>query len=105
MQGEVVFPEDEEVGGIQFARLLARKPTLGPELSKLRAQLQEQAAGEAQEMKVWTMRDLGLQTLQAMADSASPETKMIDIVQNFPMRAPALSSIKVAQALRDDIDR
>lgn len=92
---QVSFLADEEVSGIQFAKLHYRRPDLGPELSVLRTRLLEKVAGQAQEMKVWTMRDLGLQTLQSMRNSRRPEVAMIDAIQNFPMRAPDLSSIKV----------
>ena len=48
----ISFPEGEEVGGIDFSRLLKRKPTLAKELKMLREELGEAMSGQSQEMKV-----------------------------------------------------
>jgi hypothetical protein len=44
---QVKFPEDEDVAGLVFSRLLQRKPGVGQELSKLRANLLEEAEGSS----------------------------------------------------------
>ena len=49
------------------------------------------------------MKDLGLQTAQAIAASSDPIEKLGDIVHGFPMHAPALSSIKVQGDLRENL--
>jgi hypothetical protein len=107
----ISFPLNEEIAGINFSRLLQKRPQLGPEITQLRAQLQELETietGKVTEMQVWKMKDLGLQTLQAMnkiEHQTEAVDKLIDIVQNFPSRASALSAVKVSPALRDQVEK
>ena len=100
----IQFTENEEVAGINFSQLLKRKSTLGPEFQILRSELLEQLAGDAQEMKVWKMKELGLQTIQAMLLSNQPIQKLIEIIQNFPLQAPSLSALKISQNIKDDVN-
>jgi len=101
----VSFLADEEVLGVNFATLASRYPNLHSELSVLRAELREKAAGAASEMKVWKMKDLGLQTLQLLRSVPSAQVieKLEDIVSNFPMHAPAISAVRVSNSVRDDV--
>jgi hypothetical protein len=50
-------------------------------------------------MKVWAMKDLGLQAVQAILQSKTPLKKLTDICQNFPAYAPSLSAIKARYVL------
>ena len=50
------------------------------------------------------MKDLGLQTLQAIRSSSDPISKMTDLLHNFPQRASALSAMKVQGKVRDDMN-
>lgn len=72
-------------------------------------------------MKVWNMRDLGLQTVQSIrtayvkhrtassgdgadaAESVSPGSKLMKIVQNFPSMASTLADVKVTKRLRNQV--
>lgn len=61
------FQEDEVVNGVVFSTLLKRAPELHAELKLLRESLIDVSSADKNgqvEMKVWKMRDLGLQTLQ-----------------------------------------
>ena len=62
-----VFQEDETVNGVVFSTLLKRAPALHAELKLLRETFIDSSAADKDgqiEMKVWKMKDLGLQTLQ-----------------------------------------
>ena len=57
---DVSFEEGEEVGGFVFSTLHRRRPGLGPGLAALRQEMVDSAA-DGGDMKVWRMKDLGLQ--------------------------------------------
>ena len=108
------FPEGEEVDGVDFSKLLSRRPDLAKELAVMREELltkRDEGLQAGVGMKVWRMRDLGLQALLAIASAASHGTdgsaviaKLADIAHNFPARASAISSIKVSQELRAGLE-
>ncbi len=55
------------------------------------------------------MKDLGLQSVQSVASSAStssnPLARLTDIVHNFPRHATSLSRVKVSETLREEVMR
>jgi hypothetical protein len=108
------FPENEAVGGIVFSTLLRRHGESGGDVKSfshdlmiLREGLLEQSAsGEGEtEMKVWKMKDLGLQTVQLIMDSNDPASRMASLLQSFPVHASAVSSAKLRTSLLQDIER
>lgn len=101
----ISFPEGEEIGGIIFSKLLERHPSLSGELNMLREELIEKTAGSSDSMKVWKMKDLGLQALQSIMTTThtSPVNRLEEIAQNFPMHASSLSSVKVNPDLRNTV--
>lgn len=99
MKAEI--PEDEELAGLIFSKLLERKPQQAKELRKLRNNLIKEAESAANtNMKVWRMRDLGLQTAQTIAKAKDPLRKLQDLSQNFPSDASWLSALKVTENIR-----
>lgn len=60
-------------------------------------------------MKVWKIKDLGLQTLQVIQSMSIKESsteamqKFQDIVQNFPKFAASVSSVKIKSTVRNDL--
>lgn len=100
------FQEGEAVNGVVFATLLKRVPSLHSELKLLRDTLLDDNAkllGGKNEMKVWKMRDLGLQVLQTIISAKDPLEKMADVLHNFPIHAPPLSSLKVLPSVKNDV--
>lgn len=101
---EEAIPADEEVQGLFFAKLVERKPAVAAELRELRVQLQkeeaESSSSASTNMKVWRMRDFGLQAAQTIAKAKDPLRKLQDLAQNFPSHASWLSSVKVSNDVR-----
>lgn len=112
------FPENEEIMGIIFSKVYERYANYGGELTMLREQVIKKAAeevGSGTEMKVWKMKDLGLQSLQSIilqsnkhvsstiSNSQLSIDRFTDIVHNFPKIAALLSSIKVDAKVRSDV--
>ena len=78
---EISFVEGAEVQGVVFSKLFERRPNLGRELVALREALVEEAQGAASEMKVWKLRDLGLQAMMSISSSADPLRRLQEIAQ------------------------
>ena len=99
--GAAKFSEGEQKGGFIFSTLLNRRPDLAAEFDMLRTEMDLLVTKDpSSEMKVWKMKDLGLQATQAVISSSSSSSSAAiktwtDIVQNFPNHASSLSSIKV----------
>lgn len=112
---DISFPENEEVEGINFAKLFAKHTSLGKDLKVIYDDLlykssSESSSHENEIMKVWKMKDLGLQTVAAIAkqyqlDTSSAINKLSEIVCNFPKFGPVISSFKIPDQLRQDIHR
>eukprot|EP00752_Nemacystus_decipiens_P014373 g12785.t1 len=99
--------EGEEVGGVVFSTVAARRPELKRELGILRQALlleEQAAAGDdgSEELKVWNMGDLGLQALQSVAAAENPLLRLEELSQNFPSHASALSALKVQSGTREE---
>ena len=99
----VSFEEGAEVQGVVFSTLLARKPKLGRELASLREALVEEAQGAASEMKVWKLRDLGLQAMLSVSSSADPLRRLQEVAQDFPSHMTSLSTIKISDDVRAEV--
>jgi UDP-glucose:glycoprotein glucosyltransferase len=98
---------DEEVSGFLFSKLLEREPSLSTELRTLRSNLlkdsslpSSSSSSSVTNMKVWRLRDLGLQAAQTVATAKDPLRKLVELSQNFPSHASRLSSLKVKEEYR-----
>jgi hypothetical protein len=111
---KIEFNDDEEVMGINFSKLFSNNHAVGAEIAMLRDRLIEleiaksSEKSNSEEMKVWKMKDLGLQTVQLINRISNKESsfdamqKLKDFIQNFPKYAPMISSTKVTQLMRND---
>eukprot|EP01041_Mallomonas_annulata_P000324 gene324-586_t len=65
---KVIFPPDEETEGLIFSKLLEKKPHLVEELKLLKSELEVKSSDDSSggDMKVWRLKDLGLQALQSI---------------------------------------
>ena len=108
--------EDEEVQGINFSKLYSSLPDAGNELMMLREELKkaqnnDEGSIEDMKLKIWKMKDLGLQTIQLISSAGVQSTaaaamdKFADIAQNFPRLASLVSSTKVSSSVRRDVER
>lgn len=104
----VSFNDGEEIDGIVFSTIYKNRPDLEKELSLLKDDLVNKNNKES--MKLWKMKDLGLQTVVAIIkaakngaknDNIQGLVKLEDIAHNFPMQAPSISSIKFDNLFRD----
>jgi hypothetical protein len=118
---KVKFNEDEEILGVNFAKLLRHHPEAISELRILRDELLEKelsggvsaggggGGGIEGGLKVWKLKDLGLQTLQMFSSLSIKEntryalTWLQEMIQDFPRYASQISSIKVTSQTRQDV--
>jgi UDP-glucose:glycoprotein glucosyltransferase len=84
---------EEDVRGFMFSRLGERHPALKGELDTFRDHLLSNANQEAT-LKVWDLKDLGLQATQRIASGAEPLRLLVDISHNFPSLASSLSRMQ-----------
>ncbi|KAK9811403.1 hypothetical protein WJX72_003341 [[Myrmecia] bisecta] len=91
-----------EVGGFIFQKLIERKPHLRQELITFRDHL---VAASAQDdtLKVWDLKDLGLQATQRIAQAGDPLHLLTEISQNFPSMAASLSQTLVNSSVRAEV--
>ena len=99
---DVSFAEGEEAGGFVFSTLHERRPELGPKLAALRKEVSE---GGDEELKVWKMKDLGLQAAAAIAADKDPLQRLAALASDFPVHATALARTKVAREVRAEAER
>ncbi|KAK9839732.1 hypothetical protein WJX84_005510 [Apatococcus fuscideae] len=90
------------VGGFDFERLIERKPHLRQELLTFRDQLVA-STSEEQTLKVWDLKDLGLQAVQRIVKAADPLRMLVEVSQNFPSLAGSLSRIIIPDDIRAEI--
>jgi UDP-glucose:glycoprotein glucosyltransferase len=105
---KIEFPENENINGFIFSNLLKRKPNLGNQLFNLRNELIQQNDGDNDDgdnMKVWKMKDLGLQATYDIMNDKDPLNRLMKVSQNFPVYANSLSRIKVDKSLRQEVHR
>mmetsp|Transcript_11957 Transcript_11957/g.33653 ORF Transcript_11957/g.33653 Transcript_11957/m.33653 type:complete len:1727 (-) Transcript_11957:508-5688(-) len=98
--------EGEVVEGFLFGQLAKRKPEAQADLAAFRDfLLARQTSAEEETLKVWDLKDLGLQAVQRVASSSDPLRLLADISQNFPARATSLSRLEVDGTLRAEVKR
>lgn len=88
--------------GFDFDVLVARRPHLREELLTFKASLESTLSGD-EGLKVWEMKDLGLQASQRILQAADPLSLMVEISQNFPVLASSLSRLHVDPDLRERV--
>ena len=90
--------------GIDFDVLNKRYPDHMTELRELADALQEDKIEKVeQEVKVWAVRELGLQAVQAAHASSQPLNTLRELAHNLPSRASALSRTMVSQDVRSAV--
>ena len=92
--------------GLFFSTLLARRPGDAGELGMLREELarRQQERGQAEgKMKVWKIKDLGVQAVQAIITATDPAAKFAEIVHSFPSHATQLSSLRMRATVLDSL--
>lgn len=90
-----------EVKGFNFDVLVERKPALRQELLTFRDHLL--SSDEEEVVKVWDIKDCGLQAAQRIMSAADPLLLLNDIAQSFPALVSSLSRQKVDEALRNSV--
>lgn len=91
-----------EVGGFLFEKLVERKPHLKQELLTFRDHLVSMHE-EGETLKVWQMKDLGMQTSQRILQAADSIGLMTEISQNFPSLVASLSRFKVDSDFQEEV--
>uniref|UniRef100_A0A7S3JTS0 UDP-glucose:glycoprotein glucosyltransferase n=1 Tax=Aureoumbra lagunensis TaxID=44058 RepID=A0A7S3JTS0_9STRA len=100
------FDEDDVIRGIKFVLLAKRKPSQLSALNALRSALMSEISQSSSELKIWKIRDLGLQATAAVIEAPNDKLQTLkDLTQNFPNYAAALSSRKISDNLRGNADR
>ncbi|GIM08138.1 hypothetical protein Vretimale_12173, partial [Volvox reticuliferus] len=90
------------VKGFRLDVLAARRPQLRQELLTFRDQLLA-ADDEESTLKVWDLRDVGLQATQRILGSADPLALLAELSQNFPGIVSSLSRQSVSSSLRSAV--
>jgi UDP-glucose:glycoprotein glucosyltransferase len=89
------------LAGLDFDVLNARYPALLPQLKELADSLQgDRVENLQQEVKVWAVRELGLQAVQAAHASSQPLNTLRELAHNLPSRASALSRSTISAEVR-----
>mmetsp|Transcript_2448 Transcript_2448/g.8246 ORF Transcript_2448/g.8246 Transcript_2448/m.8246 type:complete len:1639 (-) Transcript_2448:772-5688(-) len=92
--------DDDDIEGVQFAMLAKRRPELKQRLAKLRNALVDERSNDSAQLKIWRIRDLGLQAVVAVLEGHDALRMLADISQNFPSQAAALSATRVSNTIR-----
>jgi UDP-glucose:glycoprotein glucosyltransferase len=92
------------LAGLDFDVLNARYADHVVQLKELADALQGDAVEDLQqEVKVWAIRELGLQAVQAAHSSSQPLNTLRELAHNLPSRASALSRTVVSQEIRSAV--
>ncbi|EAL69944.1 hypothetical protein DDB_G0274103 [Dictyostelium discoideum AX4] len=94
---------NEDVQGFNFHKLQKRKPELTSKLSTFRSYLMAKSQ-EAKELKVWELKDLGIQSAQKIIQSGDPLRSLEYISQKFPTLSNSLSKITLNESLKSVIE-
>ncbi|GIL48985.1 hypothetical protein Vafri_5482 [Volvox africanus] len=90
------------VKGFRLDVLAARRPQLRQELLTFRDQLRAADDDEAA-LKVWDLRDVGLQATQRILGSSDPLALLAELSQNFPGIVSSLSRQSVSSSLKSAV--
>jgi UDP-glucose:glycoprotein glucosyltransferase len=96
--------ENNDIHGFNFNTLRKNSPHLKDAFKQFKVHLTE--LEELTPLKQWEVSDISFQAAQKVVDSAPEEALniLIDISQNFPIRARSLVQTRVKQELRDEIE-
>jgi len=97
--------EEDEVSGFDFKVLLQRKPEREVELLSLRDALQSEALkAESTDIKVWALKDLGVQASQRILQSEEPLRLIRDLSHNLPALVGSISRMRVNATIREELE-
>ena len=97
--------QEQEVAGFDFKVLLARKPEKEVELLSLRdALLSEAREAESSDIKVWALKDLGVQASQRILQSEEPLRLIRDLSHNLPALVNSISRMRVNSTIRAELE-
>jgi len=96
--------EEEDLGGFDFKVLYQRRPELKAELQALRDTLVAEVSKSDENVKVWALKDLGIQASQRIMEAKEPLRLMRDLSHNLPTLVSSLSRIKVNMSVKSEIE-
>ncbi len=98
---------EDDIGGFLFSRLISRRPDMEKQLKAFQKHLHVQVASDetSGEIKVWDMKDLGLQTANKVMSSKDKLLKLQSLSQNFPLHAKSLTRVRVKKSVRKAINK
>ena len=103
--GDDLAAADADVRGFVFSRLVARRPELSAELATFRdALLSASSADDGASLKVWDMKDLGVQAAQRIAAASDPLRLLQDVAHAFPALATSLSRMRINASFAAELD-
>ena len=96
--------EDTNIHGFNFNVLRKNNQHLKDQLKQFKVHLTE--LEELTPLKQWEVSDIAFQASQKIVDSPPEEAlnTLMDISQNFPIRARSLVQTRVKQEFRDEVD-
>jgi len=96
---------EDEVGGFDFKTLLQRKPNLEVELLSFRDRLLSEAkSDEGTDIKVWALKDLGIQASQRILQADEPLRLIRDLSHNLPAVVSSISRMRVNASVRAELE-
>ena len=97
--------EDMQLAGFDFKVLLQRAPDKEVELLSLRdALLSEAREAESTDIKVWALKDLGVQASQRILQAEEPLRLIRDLSHNLPALVNSISRMRVNATIREEIE-
>ena len=109
VNSENVDDEDleDDIDGFVFSRILVRRPRLAGGLRAFREHLLASASDDSGsgEIKVWDMKNLGLQAAQKIMKSKNRLWQLQNVAQNFPVHAKALTKMKVRMKIKKAVKK
>eukprot|EP01133_Synstelium_polycarpum_P002909 gene2909-3343_t len=100
VSGTTTIP-NEDVGGFNFAILAKRYPKLTANFATFRKFVI--AHSQQDDLKVWEVKDIGVQSVQKIITSSDPMRSLKYISQSFPGLAPSLARISINDTLKSQI--
>ena len=93
------FSSDTE--GFNIPKLIERYPDQKHELEAFGSHLIESSSLKRSNLKVWEMKDLGLQATQRIISSSNGLQMLRDVSQNFPSLVEMISKLDISKELRE----
>jgi UDP-glucose:glycoprotein glucosyltransferase len=96
--------DEGDVGGFDFKVLYERRPELKSELQSFRDTLLAEVSKSDENVKVWALKDLGIQASQRIMEAKEPLRLMRDLSHNLPTLVSSLSRLKVNMSMKSEIE-